>query len=318
MFINKVGGYQKRVLCGILFISKVVYYLWRKNIMKQFSRVYIEITNVCNLKCSFCIGTTRTPHFMTIKEFEDIIIKIKEHTKYIYLHVLGEPLLHSYLSDFLEIASKYKIKVNITTNGTLLNYKKDVLLNSKSLRKVSVSVHSLEVDDENHINKYIKNISSFVKEATKNNIICELRFWNLGVNGINNVNLFEKICEELNIEDEKIEEVEREITVKGNAKLLNKLYLGKEQRFEWPDIKLNYSSENKFCYGLRNQIAILCDGTVVPCCLDSSGQINLGNIHLNTLEEIINSKRALAIYNGFSNRKAVEELCKKCDYATRF
>ena len=87
--------------------------------MKKFRKIYIEITNVCNLKCSFCSEVTKKRRFMTKEEFELILKKINKYTDYIYLHVKGEPLLHKEIIEFIKMASKYNIKVNLTTNGTL-------------------------------------------------------------------------------------------------------------------------------------------------------------------------------------------------------
>ncbi len=286
--------------------------------MKKFSRIYIEITNVCNLKCSFCIGNTRQPRFMTIDEFTRIVQKIKPYTDYIYLHILGEPLLHKDLKEFLLVAINYNLRVNITTNGTLLKQNQETLLESKSLRKVSISLHSLETNDMNIIYTYIKDITTFVNIATKRNIICEVRLWNLGVDN-NNINLFKMLCRELNVDETTAKDIEQDINIKGSATIKRNLYLGKEERFEWPSLENSKSDENNvFCYGLRNQLGILCDGVVVPCCLDSKGDINLGNIYKDTLDDILSSQKSISIYEGFSNRLATQELCKKCGYAKRF
>jgi radical SAM protein with 4Fe4S-binding SPASM domain len=104
---------------------------------------------------------------------------------------------------------------------------------------------------------------------------------------------------------------------KNSFKLKNNVYLSMGEKFKWPSLKAEELGERIFCYGLRDQIGILVDGTVVPCCLDSEGNIPIGNIFENTLEEILNSKRAKDIYDGFSGRKAVEELCKKCGFINR-
>ena len=87
--------------------------------------------------------------------------------------------------------------------------------------------------------------------------------------------------------------------------------------FEWPDLCKSDGSDG-YCHGLKDQIAILVDGTVVPCCLDNNGDINLGNIHTESMEEILNKEKTTKIIEGFKNRVAVEQLCKKCTYKNRF
>ena len=95
----------------------------------MFKKIYIEITNVCNLKCKFCPDTSRKKAFMSVGEFEHIINKIHNHTNLVALHVKGEPLLHNKLEDILEVLEKYNLKANITTNGTLIKEKMQIIAN---------------------------------------------------------------------------------------------------------------------------------------------------------------------------------------------
>ena len=107
--------------------------------MKRFKKVYIEITNVCNLSCNFCPKTKRESGFLSVDKFKKVINEVKEYTDHVYFHLMGEPLLNKDLAEFLDICAENNLKVNITTNGTLLNKQKDVLLNAKSLRQVNIS-----------------------------------------------------------------------------------------------------------------------------------------------------------------------------------
>lgn len=289
--------------------------------MKRFKKIYIETTNVCNLNCNFCPKTKREFKFMEKEEFKYIISQVKEFTDYIYFHIMGEPLLNKNLEYFLQESDKNNLKVNITTNGTLLNKVSDILINSKSLRQVNISLHSFEANEMTlELEEYIDTITNFIKEArASSDIICTMRLWNIdneelkGANGLNNdiLRLLEK---NLNLDfslAEKLQENKR-LTIK------EKVNLNMAEKFKWPDIELLASSDEIFCHGLRNQIGILVDGTVVPCCLDSEGNINLGNIFEKSFKDIIEGERAINIYEGFSRRKAVEDLCKSCGYATRF
>ena len=150
-------------------------------------------------------------------------------------------------------------------------------------------------------------------------IICAIRLWNMDSNelkGENNLNkeILKILEENLKLDfslSEKLQETNR-------IKLKEKVYLNMAEKFNWPDIKIDSLGEEVFCHGLRNQIGILVDGTVVPCCLDSDGNLSLGNVFEKPLKEILEDERATNIYNGFSRRVAVEDLCKKCGYATRF
>ena len=287
--------------------------------MKKFKKAYIEITNICNLSCNFCPKTSRKLEFMDRKSFEHIVKNIKPYTDYIYFHLMGEPFLNKELESFLEISKENQLKANITTNGTLISEVKNVLLNAPALRQVNISLHSFEANEEQiDFNIYINNIIQFVKEAAENtNIICSLRLWNLDTrySASNNMNI--DIFELLEKEFEINCDLKESLKEKNSFKLRKNVYISMGEKFKWPSLKVEELGERAFCYGLRDQIGILVDGTVVPCCLDSDGSIPLGNIFENDLEEILNSKRAKDIYDGFSERKVVEELCKRCGFINR-
>ena len=128
----------------------------------KFKKIYIEILNYCNLNCSFCEKTKKIKKMMSIEEFNKIINEVKKYTEYIYLHVQGEPLLHPNLKEFFEIAYQNNIKVNITTNATLLEKNIDLLINSKSLRQINLSLQALQIlpNKEKYYDSIIKLIDS--------------------------------------------------------------------------------------------------------------------------------------------------------------
>lgn len=289
--------------------------------MKRFKKVYIEITNVCNLSCNFCPKTKRKYKFMEKEEFNHIIKEVKPFTDHIYFHLMGEPLLNENIEYFLMESERNDLKVNLTTNGTLLNKNVDKLVNAKALRQINISLHSFEANEKTvELKEYINNVTNFIKKARENSdIICAIRLWNIdskelkGANGLNS-DILKMLEENLELDfslGEKLQE-------SNKVKLKDKVYMNMAEKFEWPDIEIASIGEEVFCHGLRNQMGVLVDGTVVPCCLDSEGNINLGNVFKDSLKDILDGERATNIYEGFSRRRAVEELCKKCGYATRF
>ena len=290
--------------------------------MKKFKKFYIEITNVCNLSCSFCPQTRRTPEFMKIETFSKILDQIKPFAEYIYFHVKGEPLLHPKLDEFLDISYEKGFKVNITTNGTLISKAHDKIITKPSLRQINFSLHDFDGnEDASNKDEYINNILSFIKESIDTtDTLFSLRLWNLDKN--NTTNLEAKKNRELLLVIETAfnlpYKIEEEINPGRGVKICDKVYLNQDYEFQWPDLEEREDNNPGFCYGLRNQVAILVDGTVVPCCLDGEGIINLGNIHKTNFSEIVEGKRANDIFNGFSRREAVEELCRKCGYRKRF
>ena len=257
---------------------------------------------------------------MSCEEFESILKQIDPLTEYLYFHLMGEPLLHPELEKLLEIAEKYNKKVVITTNGTLISKRQDILLKSKAIYKVVFSLHSFEANSsEISMEEYLTNIISFCKSANENtNIIIAMRLWNFDKNELKGENSLNDEILEIITKAFSIEKPDAE-SLFGNrgVKLADRIYLQTAQRFEWPDKSKDFISDKIFCYGLRDHFGIHVDGTVVPCCLDNNGEIPLGNIFKDNIDTILESQKAQDIFNGFSNRLACEELCKRCDFVTK-
>lgn len=274
----------------------------------MYNKVYVEITNICNMNCSFCHGHKRAPKRMTTEEFSVVLDKLTEQTKYIYYHLMGEPLTHPQLSDFIKLAGERGYKSIITTNGTLLKSRGDDII-AAGLHKINISVHSFENELGNEHITYITELAGFAKKAAEAGTIVVFRLWNKGFDrGINDVTL--------NLLKDKISGDWAENT--RGVRIRERIYLEWGERFEWPDINEKIKGNKFFCYGLKDQFGILSDGTVVPCCLDSDGVINLGNIFKDEIASVLNSERAKAIAEGFKCGKASEDLCKRCGYAQRF
>jgi MoaA/NifB/PqqE/SkfB family radical SAM enzyme len=289
--------------------------------MKRFKRVYIEITNVCNLSCDFCPKTGRALKFMDEVAFAHIAEAVKPHTDHIYFHLMGEPFLNPELGRFLQISREKGLMVNITTNGTLIKSVKDVLMASPALRQVNISLSSFEANDNTaDLDEYLDNALDFISEANeKSDVIFSLRLWNMDsdeLKGSNkkNAHILKKMETRLRPGFSISERLQGSYSVK----LRNNVYLNMAEKFRWPDISKATSDDSVFCYGLRDHMGILVDGTVVPCCLDSEGNIPLGNVLDTPLADILASERAVNLHDGFSRRCAVEELCKRCGYAKRY
>ena len=275
----------------------------------RFQKIYLEISNICNLKCEFCPGTKRSTKRMTVEEFSAVLPKLRPYTDFLYFHLMGEPLAHPDLAEFLKLAGDHGFKVILTTNGTLLKRNQAMLLNAPALHKVNISLHSFEANDITiPFTQYLDECFEFGK-AAENKKIVVYRLWNVGGADQRNSEIFNRMKFHF---PEPWKEGRRGTTIG------QKLFWEFGEKFDWPDLDAPLMNPNIACYGLRDQLGILCDGTVVPCCLDHEGDIPLGNIFTQTLDEILSSPRAAAIYDGFMNCRAVEPLCQRCGYAQRF
>lgn len=260
----------------------------------RFKTIYLEITNICNLSCSFCKKENRPPKMMSVDEFEEIIQKIKPYTKEIYLHVKGEPLLHKDLEALLKISNDNKIKVNITTNGTLLKEKLALIIKSPAIRQINISLHA-NLSNEQYLADIFESAEVILKQT---NIYLNYRLWNMQ----SDTKIVSKINNYYNVD------------IRTSNIIKHNLFIEMEHVFDWPTLTGDYYCEQGKCYGLINQIAILVNGDITPCCLDSESVIKLGNIFIDNLEEVLNSERALKIIKGFKMNKKEEELCKHCNF----
>ena len=277
--------------------------------MKRFNKIYLEISNVCNLKCAFCPGTKRQPRVMTEAEFSALLPKLRPYSDFLYFHLMGEPLCHPQLERFLELAGQAGFKVILTTNGTLLSKRQAMLLSSPALHKVNISLHAFEANDLSvSFAEYLRGCFAFGQAAEGKRLVV-YRLWNQGG--------AEEMNESILAAMQDAFPAEWKVGRKGTA-IGDHVFLEYGDKFDWPDLNATEVGERVFCYGLRDQIGVLCDGTVVPCCLDHEGDIALGNLFESDLDTILETPRAKAIYQGFQNKKAAEELCRKCGYARRF
>lgn len=265
--------------------------------MKKYKKIYVEITNNCNLSCDFCTHNKRENKFISIDEFKTLLDRIKDYTDYIYLHVLGEPLLHPNINELIDIASK-NYKVNITTNGHLIKQIND----NHNIRLINISLHSYNGKKEN-LNKYMNEIFK-VSDNLSNDTYISYRLW---VKSKYTKDIVDYINEKYstNIDYNNIP---------TETKLANNIYLNTHEEFEWPSLDRKETFTEGKCYGLIDHIGILVDGTIVPCCLDGDGIIKLGNIYEDELSNVISSKRYTDMVEGFKNNKKIEKLCQKCNF----
>lgn len=290
--------------------------------MKKFKKFYVEVTSVCNLACSFCPPTERKASFLSVEDFEQRLEQIKPFTDHIYLHVKGEPLLHPKIDQLLDISYEKGLKVNLTSNGTLLPKVKHKLIGKPALRQINISLHSFDGHPGSKDKTgYVQQVLDFIEEASAaSELIVSLRLWNLTENNV------------LNVERERNDEILRMIETAfqldyriedkfvrgGGIKIADRVYLNHEHEFKWPSLQAELVGHRGFCHALRNQAGILVDGTVVPCCLDGEGIINLGNVNDQPFAAILEGERATKLHEGFSRREAVEELCRRCGFRERF
>ncbi|MDK2070580.1 SPASM domain-containing protein [Aliarcobacter butzleri] len=289
--------------------------------MKRFRKVHIEITNICNLKCTFCPPKILPNKTMTLDKFNKLNLQLKEFTTELAYHIVGDPLVLSNLDEYLNISSKHNLKVNITTTANNINKKHYETLLNPIIKQINFSINSYNANShKKSLDEYLEPIIEFVKFAQKqkHEYFINFRIWNLDEKNSAkefNLKVFNKINEafDTNID---IEDVYKNRP--KNIRIDRKIFFNFDEYFNWPNLENKEVSKTGFCYGLDSHFGVLSNGDVVPCCLDKDAIINLGNIEDNSLKNILTSKRVKDIQNGFKKDILVEELCQKCEYRTRF
>lgn len=263
----------------------------------MFKKIYVEITNVCNLNCRFCHGTKRKKEFISLDNFKKLLEELKGYTKYLYFHVMGEPLLHPMINELIDVAHEEGFLINLTSNGYFIKK----IMDNKNVRQVNVSLHGFALENGKSLNDYFNDLFETTDKMVQNGTYISYRLW---AKSPFRKEIISKLEEKYHVA----------ITENNNVKLSHNIFLEFDNEFIWPDLNNDYFSEDGSCLGCRSHIGVLVDGTVVPCCLDSEGLIRLGNIYKQKLDDIINSELFINIKNGFLNNKKIHELCKHCNF----
>lgn len=261
-----------------------------------FKKIYIEITNTCNLNCTFCTKTIREKKTLSIDEFKIMLNKVKPYTKYLYFHVLGEPLIHPNINKLIDLAAK-DFYVNITTNGYVINN----IIDNKNVRQINISLHSFSTKYNKSLDEYLSDIFNYVNKRKPDTFI-NFRLW-ASTKYFNN--FIEKLEKEFNTKINLNEE---------NNTLSDNVFLNFKKEFIWPQNNQIESNKTGICYALSDHIAILSDGTITACCIDANGDLKFGNIFNDSLEDIINSQKFNEMKTDLKNGIRKSDLCKKCNF----
>lgn len=288
--------------------------------MKKLDKMYLEITNACNLRCAFCPESERPVRSMDEREFSLAIDRVKGVAESVYLHVKGEPLLHPLLGRFIDIAGVAGLPVLITTNGTLLESAEEALCGKPNLRRLNVSLHSLSAFPKERIEETARAILDAAgrvgaaNRAVNPSFLVSLRLWTK--DDVPSTSFILELIEDWAGKDRG--SLSSALGNRGGLVVRPGLAIHLAREFVWPSLDGTDFGSRGFCRALRDQAGILSDGTVVPCCLDGEGVLALGNVFESPMEDILSSPRARAIYDAFTDRNVTEPLCRRCGYRTRF
>ena len=287
---------------------------------KRFHKIHIEISNICNLQCSFCPPVIRDNKMMDINLFRSTIEQVAPLTELVCFHLMGDPLVHPKFDEMVEICEQYEVKIFLVTNGVLLRPERFEILMHPNFHQVNFSLHSFFDNFPGKCpEKYLQRVFSFTDRVLEErpNLYINFRLWNLNDplgSQTPNTEMLERITEHY---DFKLP-TEIDVRKRKSINIRERLYLHFDTEFEWPSLELPELGKSGTCYGLKSHFGILADGTVVPCCLDKEAVIPLGNVTDNTINEILETERAKTMIQGFQQKKLIEKLCQRCQYIERF
>jgi radical SAM protein with 4Fe4S-binding SPASM domain len=286
-----------------------------------FQRIYVEISNICNLQCSFCPPVERHQQVMSLTDLQRILPQLQGLTHEICLHLMGEPLGHPHLSQVIEAVAATGLRIQLTTNGVLLSSQRQELCLHPSIRQVNISIHSFEANfGSRDVGPYLRKVFAFTRRAleTRPDLYINYRLWDLHEpRSLNTTNAAIRTA----IENEfmfSFADLNIDIRRQKGYPICGRLYVHFDSRFVWPSLQQEMRSQIGTCHALRSHIGIHADGTVVPCCLDKEAVINLGNCLETPLQNLLNGPRAQAMRRGFANGHLVENLCQRCNFVARF
>lgn len=281
----------------------------------RFEKIYIELSDICGLNCGFCPSVKGVRGAMSVEKFSIIAKKVAGVGRIYTFHLLGDPLVLPNLKDFIELANAHKMPLELTTSGFYMSEKNaQLLLESENIRQINLSLMAFLAQKKLNLNEYFAPILRFLRLhlAQNSQSFVNLRLWNLGANftpPFENNAIYSLLEREFNAKIQKNAPKNR---------LENRIILHQSELFCWAGAGKKNAPKvpcvKGSCHALRKQIGILSDGTVVPCCMDTSGVMGLGNLFTQELSEILASKRAVAMKKGFERDEFTEKLCQQCEF----
>lgn len=275
----------------------------------RLSRAHIEITNFCGLSCSFCEPVKNNKSIMDLTLFEKIHDELKGSVKEISYHILGDPLTVKNLDKYLDVSSRHGFSVSLTTSGFYLDAQPISTLFHPSVKQINISLSSFFANrTSKHFEEYMNKICEFAKKSSETpKRFVNLRLWNYGDDKYDKFNsdVLSYLSSFFAVD------IKQDV---DKTKLSSYVILVKDFMFTWPSIDKIPIYKHGTCYAIESQIGFLCNGDIVPCCLDANGAMKLGNIQNTSLLDAVKSERATSMVNGFKKNMLIEQMCQTCGF----
>jgi len=287
---------------------------WQKNLVLKYNpfRLWIEITNVCNLSCIMCLNKsikTEERGFMEIELFKKIINEAKAFVSSVNLHHRGEPLLHEDLPKMIEYCREHGIYSQLHTNAALLTEDKAYEIITSGLDFISFSFDGFDKSTYENIRvganfeNTLGNITNFLR--IKNELKSKIPYSVVEVIGSlrNSISGYEKIRNNL-------------LSLKLDKFIIKQAHNWGGEYEQESNTSLS-CKEKSICYPCTfpwYALVVFWDGTVVPCPQDFFGENRFGDLKINSLKEIWNNSALIEFRKQMKERKYQElKPCMLCD-----
>jgi len=298
--------------------------------MRQISYAYLETTNYCNLKCSFCnredvIGPLK---HMELSKWQTLLDSIKHHPiKTAKLMGMGEPMLHP---QFDKVVSMFKHTfpdcfVIVATNcqysiaeNTKMRQKFENCLNYIDMLYLSIDGYESSYERDRAPAKWNKLIDFLENLKTIDRKKCDIVV-NYVVNAYNvdDIEKIDKLKNEYNLSKFRLniaqiwdenKSISDNIATSGytidQIKYLNE---------RWSDNIMGKSEwDYKDCFWVNEGLYTTVEGNVKVCCMNTAAT-PVGNIFENSIDNIHNSENYQKIKLGCNSNNPTEH-CKNCSY----
>lgn len=281
-------------------------YMMRKYDLDAFpSEIVMETTNRCNLRCTMCAinHMKRKVGDIDINNFKRFVDEIKGRVELVYLHGLGEPLLHPQIIDMIGYCRAKGLRCGMSTNATVLDEKM-----SREILKAGLDYMILAFDGaKKETFERVRKNADFDK--VKNNIGTFLRV----KRSIPNKNF---TVVQMVLMDETMEELKAFLSAWRSEKGIDAVRTKRH-------IDLRFVNNNKErpgvcdkpCFYLWRQANIYWDGTMSLCCMANDNEEIVGNIFKDGgFEKVWNSEKMKDYRRLHAAGKYADiRICRKCD-----
>lgn len=287
-----------------------------------------------------------------LKLLEKLLDEIadKHLTKIVTFHLMGEPLIYPHIFKAIALAVDRKLELHLTTNGSTFAIRPDHIekLVASGIPKVTISLQTPSTDTFTlrgappnlSPNLYFSGITQYVQanlEDEQSPTRVNIKFLDstphpflVPHKPLKIVEGREQMQAELNrwadilfqgySHPPDLQWIDQQIRQHKPGRwqvitLHPKLGLETFPLDSWGNVELGTDvvpARFGTCNGAAQQVGVLYDGTVVPCCKDYEGRIPLGNLNEKSLAEILVDRPACALRQGFDRLQVTHPVCQRC------